>query len=114
MRIAAASLACLSLLLLATSASGADEKRLAPLPKDQAVVVHGPYEQGACDTCHERADAKDPGKAKVSNETCLGCHDEFAGSAPVRISKSKSHPTSKSACTTCHNPHNSKKKKLLL
>jgi predicted CXXCH cytochrome family protein len=113
MRHVAASLATLSLLLLATAAAGAEEKRLGPIPKGEAVVSHGPYEQGACDVCHERADSKDPGKAKVANETCLGCHDEFAGSAPVRLTKSKSHTTSKSACTSCHNPHNSKKKKLL-
>jgi predicted CXXCH cytochrome family protein len=110
----AASLAALSLLLLAQAAAGAGENRLAPLPADVGTVVHGPFEQGACDACHERADAKDPGKAKVTNETCLGCHDEFAGSAPVRVGKNKSHPSSKGTCTGCHNPHNSKKKKLLM
>ena len=67
--------------------------RLAPLPKEQATVVHGPYEQGACDTCHERADAANPGPAKATDETCLGCHDEFAGKAPVRLGKGKSHPS---------------------
>jgi predicted CXXCH cytochrome family protein len=113
MRILAAVPAALALLLLAALPTGADDKKLAPLPKDQAVVVHGPFEQGACDTCHERADAKSPGSAKVTNETCLACHDEFAGTAPVKISKSKSHPSGKGTCTTCHNPHNSKKKKLL-
>jgi predicted CXXCH cytochrome family protein len=92
----------------------AEEKRLAPIPKDQATVVHGPYEQGACDACHERADARDPGPARVTNETCLGCHDEFSGSAPVKVGKGKSHPSNKGNCTACHNPHNSKKKKLLL
>jgi predicted CXXCH cytochrome family protein len=102
------------ILLLAGVPTGAAEKRLAPIPRDQATVVHGPYEQGACDTCHERADAGNPGAAKVTNETCLACHDEFAGTAPVKISKGKSHPSGKGTCTACHNPHNSKKKKLLL
>jgi predicted CXXCH cytochrome family protein len=77
------------------------------------VVVHGPFEQGACDACHARADQKDPGPATVSKETCLACHDEFGGKAPVRIGKGKNHPV-KGECTGCHNPHNSKKRKLLL
>jgi predicted CXXCH cytochrome family protein len=105
--------AALALLLAATLPAEAGENRLAPIPKDQATVVHGPYEQGACDTCHERADAKDPGPATASNETCLGCHDEFAGKAPVKIGKGRSHPAGKGTCTGCHNPHNSKKRKLL-
>jgi hypothetical protein len=49
----------------------------------------------------------------VSKETCLACHDEFGGKAPVRVGKGKNHPI-KGECTACHNPHNSKKKKLLL
>lgn len=102
-----------ALLALAAGPAAAANPRLAPLPKSEALVVHGPYEQGACDTCHERADAKNPGPAKVTKETCLACHDEFGGSAPVRIGKGKNHPI-KGECTGCHNPHNSAKKKLLL
>ena len=85
--------------------------RLAPIPKDEAVVVHGPYEAGACDTCHARNDPRDPGPAAVTNETCLGCHDEFNGKAPVRIERG-TH-TTRGTCTGCHNPHNSRKRKLL-
>lgn len=113
MRLLVAALSA-SALLLAAASTEAGESRLAPLPKDQAAVVHGPYGQGACDTCHERADAGNPGTAKATNETCLSCHDEFAGSAPVRITKGKAHPSGKSTCTSCHNPHNSKRKKLLM
>ena len=102
-----------ALLLLAATAASAGDARLAPVPRDQAVVVHGPYEQGACDTCHARADAADPGPAKASQATCLACHDEFAGKAPVRVGKGKSHPI-KGECVSCHNPHNSKKNNLLL
>lgn len=111
MRLPAA--ATLAALALAAPIARAGDARLAPIPRDQAVVVHGPYEQGACDTCHARADQKDPGPATVTKETCLACHDEFGGKAPVRIGKGKSH-TMKGECTACHNPHNSKKKKLLL
>ncbi len=100
-------------LALAAPAARAQANRLAPVPRDHATVVHGPCEQGACDACHARADQKDPGPAAVTKETCLACHDEFGGKAPVRIGKGKAHPV-KGECTGCHNPHNSKKKKLLL
>ncbi len=111
MRLLPAALAAAAL-ALAIPAVRAEGSRLAPLPRDQALVVHGPYEQGACDACHARADQKDPGPAQVSKETCLACHDEFGGKAPVRVGKGKSHPI-KGECITCHNPHNSKKKLLL-
>jgi predicted CXXCH cytochrome family protein len=113
MRLPQSAVLVLAALALAAPAARAGESRLAPLPKEQAVVVHGPYEQGACDACHARADQKDPGPATVTKETCLACHDEFGGKAPVRIGKGKNHPV-KGECTGCHNPHNSKKKKLLL
>src|SRR5512133_134898 len=102
-----------ALLFIAVSASGADS-RLAAIPNDLAVSTHGPYEAGACDTCHERASAKDPGKAlKVTNDLCFDCHDDFKGGSAVKLEKSK-HPGGTTACTKCHNPHNSKKRKLLM
>lgn len=113
MRLAQPLLVALALLGLAIPTARAGNARLAPLPRDQAAVVHGPYEQGACDACHERADPRSPGAATVAKETCLACHDEFGGSAPVRVGKGRSHPV-KGECTGCHNPHNSRKKKLLL
>ena len=113
MRLLPTSFLVLAALALAAPAARAGDARLAPLPKDQAVMSHGPYEQGACDTCHARADQKDPGPATVTNQTCLACHDEFGGKAPVRIAKGKTH-TMKGECIGCHNPHNSKKKKLLM
>lgn len=100
-------------LLVAASAMAADS-RFAAVPNDQAVSTHGPYEAGACDTCHERANAKDPGKAlKVTNDLCFDCHDDFKTSAAVKL-ESRKHPGGTTACTKCHNPHNSKKRKLLL
>jgi cytochrome c3-like protein len=113
MRQLSAALLVVAALALVASSARAEGGRLAPVPKDQAVVVHGPFEQGACDACHTRADQKDPGPAAVTKETCLACHDEFGGTAPVRVGKGKSHPI-KGECTACHNPHNSRKKKLLL
>ena len=113
MRLPSTILLAVASLALGLPAAGAGEGRLAPVPKEQAVVSHGPYEQGACDTCHARADQKDPGPATVTKATCLACHDEFGGKAPVRIAKGKTH-TLAGECTNCHNPHNSRKKKLLL
>ncbi len=92
----------------------AEGSRLAPIPTSEATSTHGPYEMGACDTCHQRSDPKNPGAAvKVSNDLCFDCHDEFRGSAPVKMETSI-HPKSAATCTTCHNPHNSRKKKLRL
>lgn len=95
-------------------AARAAENRLAPVPKTEALSTHGPYEMGACDTCHERNEPRSPGPAlKVSNDLCFECHDEFRGKAPVRM-ESAVHPAVKTNCTGCHNPHNSRKKKLRL
>ncbi|MGB8931691.1 MAG: cytochrome c3 family protein [Anaeromyxobacteraceae bacterium] len=103
----------LAALVVARSTAAADS-RVAAVPNDQAVSTHGPYEAGACDTCHERANAKDPGKAlKVTNDLCFDCHDDFKGGSPVKLDKKK-HPGGKMTCIKCHNPHNSKKRKLLL
>lgn len=88
------------------------ESRLAPIPEGEAKSTHGPYGMGACDTCHQRNDPKNPGAAiKVSNDLCYDCHDEFRGSAPVKMDKAV-HPKNIAACTMCHNPHNGRKPKL--
>lgn len=112
MRLLTSAVLAAALLALAPAAR-AGAARLAPLPRAEAVVVHGPYEQGACDACHARGDPRDPGPATASKEACLACHDEFGGTAPVRIGKGRSHPI-KGECVGCHNPHNSRKRKLLL
>jgi hypothetical protein len=102
----------LALLLLVAATAAAAASRLAPLPKGEAVVSHGPYEMGACDTCHARSDPRDPGPASATNETCLACHEEFSGTAPVKMDQG-TH-IARGTCTGCHSPHNSRKKKLLL
>lgn len=86
--------------------------RLAPIPEREAKSTHGPFQMGACDTCHQRNDPRNPGAAvKVSNDLCFDCHDEFRGAAPVKMDRAV-HPKTSAACTTCHNPHNSRKPKL--
>lgn len=94
--------------------SGAEKKRLAPVERREAKSTHGPFGAGACETCHERHDAANPGAAlKVTNELCIDCHEEFAGGGPVRMDRSL-HPVNDAPCTSCHNPHNARKPKLQL
>lgn len=101
-------------LVLAPAAPRAGNGRLAPVPREQAVSVHGPYEMGACEACHQRHEATNPGPAlKLSNDLCYECHDEFKAPAPVRMDQA-THPTESSPCTACHNPHNARKKRLRL
>jgi predicted CXXCH cytochrome family protein len=102
-----------ALVAVTTPARGAD-RRLAPIPRDEAVSSHGPFEMGACDTCHARSDPRNPGPASVTNESCFECHDEFKGTAPVRMEKGHHPKTIGTNCTACHSPHNSKNRKLLL
>lgn len=112
MRIRLVSLSAASALALGAGAAAAAEGRLAPIPRTEAVSTHGPFEMGACDTCHERSDPKNPGATlKASEDLCFECHDEFRSAAPVKIERAL-HPLAKAGCTTCHNPHNSKNKKL--
>ncbi len=95
------------------SAAAADD-RLAPVPPTEAASTHGPYEMGACEACHQRHDARNPGAAIASgNDLCFGCHDEFRSTSAVRL-ESVVHPGASANCTACHNPHNSRKKKLRL
>ncbi len=115
MRLAFLPALALAALTVAGTAALAAPGRLAPIPRDQEVSSHGPFQSGDCDTCHASRDPKNPGPAAVTNDTCFECHDEFKGKAPVKMEKSV-HPkvTSATSCVGCHSPHNSRKKKLLL
>ncbi len=85
---------------------------LAPLPAtEKAAWSHAPYEAGDCSICHVNADPKKPGPvAKAGNDLCYSCHEEFQ---EVMARKYK-HPPATESCLNCHNPHNSKEKKLLV
>jgi predicted CXXCH cytochrome family protein len=86
----------------------AAQGRLAPIAPTQAISTHGPFEMGACEACHDGKDrAGVPGPVlKRSNALCFDCHDDYQ--KPM-----KGHPSPQDDCTTCHSPHNAKKKKLL-
>ena len=113
MRVFHALLLTLCLAAVAGGAARAGDERLAPIPRADASSTHGPFEMGACEVCHERADPRNPGAAVTSDDLCFQCHDEFRGSARVRLERGV-HPASKASCVGCHSPHNSRNRKLLL
>jgi predicted CXXCH cytochrome family protein len=72
--------------------------------------AHAPYEDGDCSLCHERNDAKSPGKLILPiTELCESCHDEFAGV----MARPHLHKPAKKSCVNCHNAHDAPEKKLL-
>jgi predicted CXXCH cytochrome family protein len=94
--------------LLAGARAGAARRSLAPIPEEEAISTHGPYEMGDCKSCHVGSEGPNPGKLRrAAPDLCFDCHEEFQ--APV-----KGHPVSKRTCTACHSPHNARKRKLLL
>jgi predicted CXXCH cytochrome family protein len=84
---------------------------VAPLPPgEKAAWQHSPYVAGDCSICHARNDRKDPGPVTTKgNDLCFGCHEEFAA---INQAKHK-HAPAVASCVACHNPHDSRKKKLL-
>jgi predicted CXXCH cytochrome family protein len=85
--------------------------RQAPLPaNEKAAWTHAPYAAGDCSICHERNDAKNPGKLqKQGNDLCFMCHDEFQ---PI-MGRKHPHAPAKAACVSCHNAHDARQSKLL-
>lgn len=72
----------------------------------QTLVVHPPYKQQKCATCHEMAAT---GQAhKKQPELCYGCHADFGKKFPTLHG-----PVASGYCTACHNPHMSQNKMLL-
>jgi len=114
--------ACAALLATLLSGTVAAAESAAAKPKAPPSVAplaagekvgwsHAPYEAGDCSLCHQRSDPKNPGPiVKGVNELCTSCHEEFA---EVKERKFR-HPPAEAACTNCHNPHNSRERKLLV
>lgn len=84
---------------------------IAPLPEaEKAGWAHSPYAAGDCSICHARNDRQNPGPVAVAgNELCFGCHEEFAA---IMRAKHR-HAPAETSCLACHNPHDSRQRKLL-
>ncbi len=82
-----------------------------PLPPgEKAAVVHAPYGAGDCALCHTGNDRRNPGPlVKKGNAVCFDCHQEFE----EILARKYRHAPAVEACWNCHNPHDSKEKKLL-
>ena len=86
--------------------------KLAPLPtNEKAVTTHAPYDAGDCSLCHKSGDVQNPGPINMKvNELCLSCHEDYQSV----LARKYGHIPAKESCTNCHNPHNSKERKLLV
>jgi len=68
-------------------------------------VLHSPFEDGDCNSCH----ATGMNKAElVSRKICLNCHDE-----PASEGAHSSEKVAQKNCVDCHSPHASKSRFLL-
>ncbi len=71
--------------------------------------VHGPFDEGECDTCHDgRADKiEEDGESAL----CFGCHDEIEDL--VKSAKVSHDALEVGSCIDCHTPHAAPRPKLL-
>ncbi|HUJ28465.1 MAG TPA: cytochrome c3 family protein [Myxococcales bacterium] len=85
-----------------------------PVPRSEEKSVHAPFASGDCWACHTPPVPKIgevPGQVRVIrpvNDHCVSCHREMFGRAP------RGHPPEQAFCASCHNPHNSRERSLLL
>jgi predicted CXXCH cytochrome family protein len=91
---------------------------------DSSSVVHGPLkDQSSCTNCHNPHSS--PNKNLLTdgtNDLCLNCHNRTISKDSVKIrnisqsiTNAKSvHKAIESGCVTCHNPHFSDKRALLV
>lgn len=100
--------------LLATTATTAAGRTLAPVPSDQAVSAHAPFLAGQCGMCHDSsvsADASPGGVPADEIALCTMCH----GNIGQKIKNSSvAHAPALMNCTACHNPHNARAVSLLV
>lgn len=85
---------------------GSDHKGLAK------AVTHPPFAQGRCGSCHQ-VNAPDPRQTILSGkDLCLTCHAKLA---QTDLRRKQIHvPVEAGLCTTCHSPHASALKALLV
>ena len=90
-------------------ATNAPAKAPAPPPPPQ-LVIHPPYAKRDCTACHEsQYSQKMKGKP---GEVCFTCHQETQKN--FAAAKVKHQPVENGECVSCHAPHNSANKKLLV
>ena len=71
------------------------------------MIVHPPYKDKQCASCHDQSKM---GKLNQSMpDVCYQCHDNFSDKYKVLHG-----PVGGGQCTTCHNPHMSENKNLLV
>ena len=94
------------------AASQSRAMSVAPLAgQPSPVSSHAPYEAGDCSICHQSADpGQVGGLRKPTPGLCLECHEEFTGV----LKRPYTHAPARNDCTSCHNPHNARYRKLLL
>lgn len=92
-------------------AAPAPANPVAPLPANAAPASsHAAFEAGDCKICHDNADPKNPGPvARKGMALCVDCHEEFKDI----MARPHVHFPAREDCTSCHNPHNAKNRKLL-
>jgi predicted CXXCH cytochrome family protein len=71
-------------------------------------VVHPPFAQNKCGECHDRASISTDAKLPLL-QLCFNCHKDFLTGQKV-----KHQPVENGECTSCHAPHQSPYKNLLL
>lgn len=76
--------------------------------------VHRPVASRMCNQCHGEATSANPLKTKrEGNELCKGCHNDMFNKTFAR-SRVHSPLLAKQGCLSCHSPHASKEKGLLM
>jgi predicted CXXCH cytochrome family protein len=91
---------------------------------ESSKVVHGPLkDKSSCINCHNPHSSPNSRLLKdATNDLCLKCHDRTITNDSVKIrnirqsiTNAKSvHQALEAGCITCHNPHYSEKKALLV
>ena len=82
-------------------------EEIAGVSSQQLVYYHPPYQNKKCKICH---DPSTPGKLlQEQPELCNNCHDDY--NSEFRFVHG---PVGGGQCTSCHSPHQSENKKLLL
>jgi predicted CXXCH cytochrome family protein len=87
--------------------NNSDLFRPVPLEISREYIVHYPYKEKECFSCHDEKSKSE--LLKPQPDLCYSCHDDFS-----KKYKFVHGPVAGGYCTACHDPHMSKEKSLLL